>query len=193
MKFIHIAFLAVGLPLLAACTYGTENKYASDTHVTKFTYTSSEKPYVELLTMIHTKSGRGGHSSLLINGSQTVMYDPAGRWYHSHAPERNDLVYGMSPHILGRYKSFHARKTHHVVSQRIYVSSATAEKAIAAAKLQGRAYDSTCAINTIAILNQLDGFKNLKSTYFPEKLMKRFGELPGAITDKYYEYDDGKN
>ena len=121
------------------------------------------------------------------------MYDPAGRWYHSHAPERHDLVYGLNPQLLKIYKSFHARDTHHVVSQKIYVSPEVAEQAIAASIAQGRAKDATCAINTVAILNQLQGFEGIKSSYFPEKLMKNFGELNGVVTEKYYENDTGKN
>ncbi len=193
MPFIRHAVLLCAALFLTACTYGTDDKYASDTEVAKFQHVSQEQPFLMLMTMVSNKTGRGGHSSLVINGSQTVMYDPAGRWFNSHAPERHDLLYGVNDNILQLYRSFHARDTHHVVSQKIYVSAEVAEQAIAAAKLQGRALDATCAINTIAILNQLEGFQGIKSTYFPEKLMKRFAELPNVQTDKYYENDTGKN
>lgn len=193
MKLMRYAAVLFAALVLTACAYGTEDRFSSKSHVEKFTYSSSEPPSLTLLTMVSNKTGTGGHSSLLINGSQTVMYDPAGRWSHSQVPERHDMLYGVSPGVMKLYKSFHARKTHHVVSQKIYVSPEVAERAIAAAEAQGRALDATCAINTIAILNQLPGFQSVKSTYFPAKLMKRFGELDGVITDKYYENDEGQN
>ena len=193
MRFMRYAALIFAAIVLTACGYGTEDKFASKTHLEKYTYISKEPASLTLLTMVNNRTGRGGHSSLLINGSQVVMYDPAGRWYHSHAPERHDVVYGINPQLLKIYKSFHARDTHHVVSQKIYVSRQVANQAIAASIAQGRAKDATCAINTVAILNQLQGFEGLKSSYFPEKLMKNFGEIEGVVTGKYYENDTGKN
>lgn len=184
----NIALLFAAL-FLTACAYGTEDKFASDTHVAQYRYQSNEAPSLSLITMVNNKNGRGGHSSLLINGSERGMYDPAGRWWHSSAPERHDFVTGMSPRILQHYKSWHARKTHHVVTQTIQVSPEVAELALAAARRQGRALDATCSINTIEILNQLPGFEDLQSTYFPEKLMQRFGQIPGVKTEKLYEED----
>lgn len=193
MKLICRAAVLLAAVFLTACTYGTADQFASKTHVEKYTYISSERPSLTLLTMINNKTGAGGHSSLLINGSQTVMYDPAGRWKNSQVPEQHDLLFGVTPQKMKLYKSFHARKSHHVVSHKIYVSAEVAEKAIAASIAQGRALDATCAINTIDILNQLPGFENIKSTYFPAKLMKRFGEIDGVVTEKYYENDEGQN
>ena len=169
MKLLRYTALLLTAIFLTACGYGTKDQFASKTHIEKYTYASKEAPSLTLLTMISNKTGAGGHSSLLINGSQTVMYDPAGRWRHSQVPERHDLLYGVNPQVMKFYKSFHARKTHHVVSQKIYVTPEVAEMAIAAARQQGRAKDATCAINTIAILHQLPGFQNLKTTYFPGK------------------------
>jgi hypothetical protein len=193
MKLIRSVAILVAAVILSACSYGTEDQFASKSHVEKYTYVSEEAPSLTLLTMISNATGTGGHSSLLINGSQRVMYDPAGRWSHPQVPERHDMLYGVRPIVMQYYKSFHARKTHHVVSQKIFVSPEVAEMAIAAAQRQGRALDAMCSVNTIEILHQLPGFENLKSTYFPAKLMKRFGEIDGVTTDKYYENDEGQN
>jgi hypothetical protein len=193
MKLLRFTVLMLSAVLLSACAYGTKDQYASQTFIEKYSYVSKEAPSLTLMTMINNKTGAGGHSSLLINGSQTVMYDPAGRFRHSQVPERGDFLYGMNDQILQLYKSFHARSSHHVVSQKIYVSPEVAEMAIAASKKQGRAYDATCATNTIEILNQLPGFEEVKFTYFPAKLMRGFGELDGVITTKYYEDDEGQN
>lgn len=193
MKLVRYAAILVAAVILSACGYGTKDQFASKSHVEKYTYVSEERPSLTLLTMISNRTGAGGHSSLLINGSQRVMYDPAGRWSHSQVPERHDILYGVRPIVMKYYKSFHARSSHHVVSQKIFVSREVADMAIAAAERQGRAKDAACAINTIAILHQLPGFESLKSTYFPAKLMKRFAELDGVMTEKYYENDEGKN
>lgn len=193
MKLPRYAALLCVAIFLSACGYGTNDRFASLNQVEKYSYSSKEAPSLTLLTMVSNRTGAGGHSSLLINGSQTVMYDPAGRWSSAQVPERHDFLYGMTPQVMKKYKSFHARKTHHVVSQKIFVSPEVAEQAMAAAQRQGRAKDATCSINTVDILNQLFGFRKVKSTYFPAKLMRRFGDLDGVVTTKYYENDEGQN
>ena len=72
-----IAFLAI----LTAC--GGQSVWAPDEEVEKRRYVSNEPAYLELKTMINNRTGRGGHTSLVINGSQLVMWDPAGRWFKS--------------------------------------------------------------------------------------------------------------
>jgi len=193
MKLLRAATLLFVAFFISACGYGTPDQFASQNAIKKYAYVSNEAPSLTLLTMVNNRTGRGGHSSLLINGSQVVLYDPAGRWKNPKAPERHDVVYGLTPQLQQRYKSFHARSTHHVVSEKIPVSLAVANQAIAASIVQGRAKDATCSINTTAVLNQLPGFEGVKSTYFPEKLMKRFAELDGVVTTSYYENDVGKN
>ena len=193
MKLLRFTLLMVSAVLLSACAYGTKDQYASKTFIEQHSYVSNEAPSLTLLTMINNATGAGGHSSLLINGSQNVMYDPAGRFKHSQVPERHDFLYGINDQILQFYKSFHARSSHHVVLQKIYVSPEVAEMAIAASKNQGRAFDATCSSNTIDILHQLPGFEGVKFTYFPAKLMKNFGTLDGVITTEYYEKDEGQN
>ncbi len=193
MKLLRNAALLFTAIFLSACAYGTKDQYASKTSIEQYSYIGNEAPSLTLMTMINNVTGAGGHSSLLINGSEVVMYDPAGRWKHSQVPERHDLLYGLNDQVLQFYKSFHARSSHHVVSQKIYVSAEVAEMAIAASKAQGRALDATCATNTIDILHQLPGFEGVKFTYFPAKLMKNFGKLDGVVTTSYYENDEGQN
>ncbi|MBL4750878.1 MAG: hypothetical protein JKX71_09915 [Amylibacter sp.] len=190
---LRSAALLCAVIFLTACGYGTKDQFASKAQMEQYTYVSKEAPSLTLITMINNRTGAGGHTSILINGSQTVMYDPAGRWRNSQAPERHDVVYGMTPQLLKIYKSFHARASHHVVSQKIFVTPEVTELAIAASIQQGRAKDATCAINSIAILRQLPGFESLQSTYFPAKLMRRFGKIEGVVTTKYYEDDEGQN
>ena len=191
MGLVRVVALLCVAVVLSAC--GGKSVWAPDELVAKRSYVSQEQPYLELKTMISNRNGSGGHSALLINGSQVVMYDPAGRWFHSWAPERNDVVFGMRPELLAQYDSFHARDTHHVVSQKIFVSPEVAQKAMQLAFNKGPSLDAQCALNVSAMLRELPGFENVKGTYFPAKLMRSFGDLPGVTTTKHFESDEGQN
>lgn len=191
MGFARRLCLFLVLGSLAAC--GGQAVWAPDAEVEQRRVVSDEPPYLMLKTMISNRTGSGGHSSLLINGSQLVMWDPAGRWHHSWAPERNDVVFGLTPSLLRQYDSFHARDTHHVVSQKIYVPAAVAERAMQLAMNNGPALDAQCALTTSALLRQLPGFETVRGTYFPAKLMQSFAAIPGVTTTKYFENDTGKN
>lgn len=177
---------------LTACG-GAQSYWAPDSEIEDHTVVTGERPYLMLKTMVSNKSGSGGHSSLLINGSRLVMWDPAGRWFHEDAPERNDVVHGLTPALLQRYNSFHARDTHHVVSQKVYVSPRVAQMAMQLAMNNGAAGDARCAVTTSAILRQLPGFGSIQQTWFPAKLMQQFEKIPGVKTTRYYENDTGKN
>lgn len=188
---IKTSVLLVALCMLSACA---KSIYAPDADIQKRAYISPEPPYIELWTMVQNKTGGGGHSSLVVNGGpQLIMYDPAGRYWHSSLPERNDVLFGMTPQLQQRYKSWHARDTHHVVTQRVYVSKAVAMQAYQAALEQGASMDAMCATNVSAMLDKVDGFAQIPNAMLPAKLMKRFAKLPNVITDKHYETDAGNN
>ncbi len=191
MTFLRAFLLVVVTATLSAC--GGQSVWAPDEAVQKARYDSPEPAYLVLKTMINNRSGSGGHAALTINASQTVMYDPAGRWSHPLGPERNDVVFGMFPKLEENYDLWHARDTHHVVNQKIYVSEAVAEKALQLAMAAGPSLDAQCTLNISGLLMQLEGFSSLKSTYFPANLMKQFENLPGVQTTKVYDNDSGKN
>lgn len=190
MTFLRALFVVV-TATLSAC--GGQSVWAPDEAVEKARYDSSEPAYLVLKTMINNRTGSGGHAALTINAIQTVMYDPAGRWSHPLGPERNDVVFGMFPKLEENYDLWHARDTHHVVNQKIYVSEATAEKALQLAMATGPSLDAQCTLKISGLLMQLEGFSSLKSTYFPANLMKQFAKLPGVQTTKVYDDDTGKN
>ena len=191
MSFFRVLLLVLLSITVSAC--GGKSVWAPDTEVEKRRYVSPDDPYLMLKTMINNRTGSGGHAALVINASETVMYDPAGRWSHPLGPERNDVVYGMFPELEENYDNWHARVTHHVVNQKIYVSRAVAEKAFALAKAAGPSLDAQCTLNVSGLLMQLEGFEAIRRTYFPAKLMRNFAELPGVITTKVYETDEGRN
>ncbi|WGI22764.1 hypothetical protein [Amylibacter sp. IMCC11727] len=191
MTFLRALILVVMAATLSAC--GGQSVWAPDEAVQKARYDSPEPAYLVLKTMINNRSGSGGHAALTINASQTVMYDPAGRWSHPLGPERNDVVFGMFPKLEENYDNWHARTTHHVVNQKIYVSEEVAEKALQLALAAGPSLDAQCTLNISGLLLQLEGFESLRRTYFPAKLMKDFAKLPGVQTTKVFDDDEGKN
>ncbi|MGB7321210.1 MAG: hypothetical protein WBC95_07340, partial [Albidovulum sp.] len=81
--------LAVCLALtlaLGAC--GAEPVWAPDADVARARFVSGEPPSITLYTVVRKVGGEGAHSGLMINGSQRVMFDPAGTWHHPTVPER---------------------------------------------------------------------------------------------------------
>ena len=77
MRRLLIALL---LPLaLAAC--GAEKTWAPDVDVQRAIYHNDAPPSITVITVVSNSNGSGGHSALLINGSQRLIFDPAGTWH----------------------------------------------------------------------------------------------------------------
>ncbi|MDZ4134002.1 MAG: hypothetical protein U1D06_00195, partial [Paracoccaceae bacterium] len=74
------ACLALVLTLSACGT--AEPIWATDEAVARARYVSTEPPSITLYTVQATRDGSGAHAALLINGSQRVIFDPAGTWHH---------------------------------------------------------------------------------------------------------------
>ncbi len=144
-----------------------------------------------LFTMINNRTGSGGHTALMVKGSQTVVFDPAGSFRDPRVVERGDVLYGMSPNWVQSYKSAHARSTFHVVSQEITVTAEQAERALQLVQSNGAVPGAYCANATTSLLRQIDGFGSIEKTFYPVKFMEQFGTLPGVRTTKYYENDEG--
>lgn len=187
MRVLRVHFIFAVLAILSAC--GTKPVYDPPEEIQSRAYVHDAPPSLTLITMISNRTGAGGHSSLLINASQRTMYDPAGRYYNSTVPEYGDLLYGITPEILRRYVSFHARKTHHVVVQTVEVTPAVAEQAFALAKQRGTSWDAMCATNVTRILAKTQGFEHMGGSIFPARLMKNFADMPGVKTDEVFEDD----
>lgn len=189
MRFLSL-FALLTFGFLTACAEVIE---APQSEIQKWAYVSGEPPSITLVSMIDNETGRGGHSSLLIDGKQLVMYDPAGTWKTNITPEYHDVVFGMRPSAMQSYKSYHARHTHHVVFQKVYVSAEVAEIAFQEALKQGASHNALCASNTSALLARIPGFEGVGRAWGPAPLMRKFAKLPNVITEKYYEDDIGKN
>ena len=176
---VRVIFGVLCLWLLGACT--ADHIFASDDEVSRAHYVDTAPSSITLITSINTRSGTGAHSALIINGSERVLYDPAGSWVHPASPERNDLRYGITPVMLSYYTDFQGTAPFQVVQQTVFVSQAVADQAIAAAIAEGSAGKAECTRANSAILRQLPGFESIESTWFPKQLMKNYGQLPGVI------------
>ena len=185
-KFILCLLLPVALMGCAA-----KSEWASDEIVTRMVYREPGPSTLTLMTMISNRSGGGAHTSLMINASQRVIWDPAGTFKHPRIPERNDVIYGVNPEVFSIYKSAHARETYHVVMQKITVSPVVAEQAFEIARGLGAQSQAQCTASTSRLLSQLPGFSSIGSYLFPKKLMENFAKVPGVRTSKLFEEDAG--
>jgi hypothetical protein len=176
---------------LAACSTVPPGPQASDETIAARAFRADGPATVTLITMINNTSQAGAHTALMINGSQRVIFDPAGSFRNERVPRRDDVLYGVSPVVLDAYKGAHARSAFHVVLQEIEVSPEVAEKAIRLAIARGRVSSARCAASTVALLQQLDGFEEVSKTLFPKRLMQNFATLPGIKTEKHFEDDEG--
>lgn len=189
MKALFRLFLALCVALtLSACA--KEAKWSSDEEIAKVQYRDAGPTKLTLFTMINNRSGAGAHTSLMISASQRVIWDPAGSFYHPAIPERNDVLFGISPRVADVYTRYHARETFHVVVQELEVSPAVAEKALQLAMAKGNVGDAQCALSTSGILSQLPGFESISVGWYPKKLAEQFGALPGVTERRLYEYDN---
>lgn len=185
-KFIASAPLA-----LAAC--GAETVWAPDEVLRQAIYRHDGPPRLTLFTMRSTSSDSGAHTSLMINASQRVIFDPAGSFAHPSIPERNDLIYGVTPRVEAFYVSYHARETYYVQRQAIDVTPSVAETAFRLAQTAGPVPKAQCALSTGQLLRQLPGFEAISPSYFPVALTRQFARLPGVQTRDHRETDPDNN
>mgnify|MGYP000109049570 FL=1 len=192
MTLLFRALAGVFILALAGCGGGPADMRpdASAEVISSASYRHPGPPALTLYTMINNRSGAGAHTSLMINGSQRIIFDPAGTVRLSAVPERDDVLYGITPGVADFYARAHARETYHVVIQRIEVSPEVAERALRLAVANGPVASAQCALSTAAILRKLPGFESVGSTWFPKRLMDDFAELPGVQTSKIFENDD---
>lgn len=189
---LHRILIALVLPVfLAAC--GSDNKWASDEAVRTARYTSNEQPSVSLLTVIGLPRGEGGHSALLVNGSQQIIFDPAGSFVHPRAPERYDVLYGITPQMRNVYLDYHAREMpgerYYVAVDTVPVSRATADAVIRAAEGNGAVNKAFCAVGTSTVLRRVPEFRNAPGGFSPLKLRAWFQTLPRVQSTEYRDGD----
>jgi len=177
-----LALLVVAF--LAACTKPVV--WAPDEAVQAARYRHAGPTEIVLFNVINNENGRGEHAALMINASERVLFDGAGTWTHPLSPERHDVHHGFTDAQLFRYTYYHARRTHHVLRQRLEVSPEVAEAILHLARGYGPVPDGRCALAIAQILRQVPGFEMLPSTYYPNTLSAAFAQLPGVIEERIY-------
>jgi hypothetical protein len=178
-----------GLPLaLSAC--GGQSVWAPDEAVNAVRYRHPGPTSLTLFTVRNNGDNSGAHTALMISASERVIFDPAGTFGHPSIPERNDVIYGVSPRVEEFYRSYHARASYHVIAQTVDVPPEVAEMALQLAKGYGAVSKTQCTVSTSGILSQLPGFEILRSRLFPENLMEDFQGIPGVRAEFFYEDDD---
>lgn len=173
------------LIVVAACTKPVV--WAPDEAVQAARYRHAGPPEIVLFNVVNNQSGNGEHAALMINApSERVLFDPAGSWSHPAAPERHDVIHGFTEAQLYRYTYYHARRTHHVLTQRLEVAPETAEAILRLAQAYGPVPDAQCARSIGIILRQVPGFESIPVTYYPNTLSAAFGRLPGVVENRIY-------
>lgn len=166
--------------------------WAPDEAVARAAYRDDGPPRLTLFTMINNTTGAGAHTSLMINGSQRIIFDPAGSFKHESVPERNDVLFGANPEMVDVYTRYHARKTFRVRIQELDVSPQLAQQAMALVQNYGAVGAAQCAISTSKIMSQLFPGQ-IRQTWFPRKLAGQFEKLDGVRDQVLYEYDSDDN
>ncbi len=177
---------------LSACSTAAPN-WASEEAVAAARFVDDGPASITLYTVLSTRNGSGAHSGLIINGSQRVIFDPAGTWGHSRLPERNDVHYGMSDKMILFYIDYHARETYDVVEQTIIVSPQVAEIAMRRAMDYGAVPKAQCSKSVSSILAGVPGFESIGQTWFPRRVMEDFAALPGATSRTITDDDADEN
>lgn len=173
---------------LAGCAAPQRPDADPDT-IARVAYRDAGNPSMSLVTVVNNRTGQGGHTALMVNASERVIFDPAGSFYADVVPERQDVLYGISPSVFRAYRSAHARSTFHVVTQTVELTPAQAQTAYQLVTTNGRVPGAFCANATSSILRQIPGFEGIDVTYYSVKLQEQFAQVPGVVTDKYYEDD----
>lgn len=183
--------LCLGALLLAVAGCATRAPYADDATLASVSYRDPGPASLTLYTMVNNRTGKGGHSALLINASERVIFDPAGSFHSDLVPQRDDVLFGITPRIEQAYRSSHARSTYHVVSQTIEVTPQQAQAAYQMAVNYGPVPGAFCAAATSKVLSRVPGLEGaIRSTMYPTNLSDQVAALPGVTSEKYYEAGD---
>ena len=140
--------------------------------------------------MVKNGSGTGAHTSVMINASQRIIFDPAGTVRHARLPQKADVLFGVTPAIEDFYIRAHARKTHHVVIQKLDVPPEVAEMALQKALAHGSVFPAQCSLRTSQLLSSLPGFDHLPVVWLPNRLKRAFGRIAGVTEVTLHEYDE---
>lgn len=173
---------------VAGCTAQQQSNVDAGS-IAAVSYRAAGPATLTLFTMVNNRSGSGAHTSLMINASERVIFDPAGSFRADIVPRRDDVLYGITDAVKLAYRGAHARITHHVLVQEIEVTPEQAEIAYRLALSNGPVAIMFCASSTSRLLQQVPGFEGIRSTMFPVRLAEQFETFPGVTSNRHYEND----
>ncbi len=186
---MRVIGMILGAVLFVAGCAGP-SPFASDEEIASVSYRNEGPTELTLLTMVNNRSGQGAHTALVISASERVIFDPAGSFRATGVPERNDVLFGITPAVERGFMSAHARSTHRVVAQTVQVTPEQAQIAYRLALQAGPVAAVYCANSTSALLQQIPGLGDFSVTFYPVELSEQFAQLPGVRTEVLREDDD---
>lgn len=185
----RIALIFLGFFALAGCTT-PESPFASDALVQSTRYTHPAPTSVSLVTVRNVGGHEtGAHTALIINGSERVIWDPAGSFVHPAIAERNDLITGANPAVVDYFIDYHTRINYFSVVQTVDVPPAVAQDLINRAKNYGAVPAALCARSTSDLLTETPGFESIRGSLFPDRLQDQFARLPNIRTVEFRDDD----
>jgi hypothetical protein len=187
MRVLVFLCLVLGV---AACSESSPI-LATPESIAAVSYRDEGPSKLTVITMVNNETGAGGHTALMINGPQRIIFDPAGSFRTPNVPERGDVLYGITPQVFQTYKSSHARASHHVVTQEIVITQAQAQAAYQLATRNGPVFGGFCTNSASRLLSQVPGFSQIDVTMSPIRFQNQIELIPGVKTEKYYENDAG--
>lgn len=179
--------LAAGLTVLAGCSAIAPS--ASEEEIAAVSYKNDGPKSVKVMTVINASSGSGSHSSLLIDGPQRIIFDPAGAFEYDLIPERNDVLFGIDPRNEQIYKSSHASEKKYIQIQTIPLTEEQANIAYQTALNWGASPAAHCTSATSGVLQRVPGLESIETTWYPRKLAAQVSRIPGVREEIYSEGD----
>lgn len=177
-----LRFAAAGLITLTLAGCVGESIWDSDEAVARATYVPPGPATVTVITSTNTRMDSGAHTGLLIDGAQRLLFDPAGSWFNPGIPERNDVLFGMTPEYLDLYVAFQSNGVFEVTMQTVTVSPEVARQLSQVVQSYGAVPPSQCSRSISRILSTTPGFESIRPSYFPTALLNQMAEIPGVRT-----------
>lgn len=179
----------IGAPLvLAGC--GAKSVWAPDEAVNSVRFRAPGPPSTTLYTCLNNDTRSGAHTGLLINGTERVLFDPAGSFVYPGMVERNDLLFGITDSFEASYTAFQASEGYHLIKLSCELTLQEAMLAHAAAAREGPVARTQCTRAAAHVLQAVPRFAHLRSSLFPDNLMRQFAAEPGVTAEFVYLDDD---
>lgn len=185
MKRLLIALAA--LAILTGCVRNPE--VIAPEKLSYQTYRHPGASSLTLYTVVNVRTGNGAHTAMAVNGSERVLFDPAGSFKATDVIRSGDVIYGFTPAVEDAFMGKHARTQFLVEKHVIPVSPAVAQEALSKVKANGPVGAAYCAQSTSQILKTLPGFESIQPTFYPKNLRDQITALTKAKTEVRREND----